>query len=225
MTKLVINTDPEFLKRTLVGYKPIPDNAKSSSWMKQHRPSVAWLLAILSGPWNIKRRQSVQAHAIEMLGTRDLSELTNAEILEIAPLEWQRSYLRAAIAYARYYVNNERFDALQRGRQSKRDVRILDVARINGLAHGECAFGISFSNVDQYIDQCPKVVLMYVRDYLNHDCFPIDRHVRRWLRLNHLPVNHGKLMSIFRQAKITARGYARAIFGAHAENPVHAPTK
>ena len=225
MNKYVVNTDPEYLRQTLLGYKPILDSAKSASWMKQHRPSIAWLLAILSGPWNIKRRQAVQAHAIEVLGKRDLSELETHEVLDIAPLEWQRCYLRAAIAYALHYETRLRFDAIQRNDKSGFDVRILAVARINELARGECAFGISRDNVHDYIDRCPKVVLMYVRDYLNYDCFPIDRHVRRWLRENKLPVNHHVLMNMFRKSKLKARGYARAVFGAHAENPIHAPTK
>jgi hypothetical protein len=215
--------DEKLLLKAISDVKPIRDNAKSASWLKKHRPSVAWLCCILSGPWKIERRTKVQAKAIEVLGDRDLTQLLAYEVDLIAPLDWQRNYIKAAIAYAKHYLNQTRFDTTQ-ATCNKQVAKLIDIVRINELAHDEFCYGIDFKNAHKYVDACPKVVLMYIRDYINYDCFPIDRHVRKWLKGRGLPTRSDKLMPLFVAARKQARGYSRAIFGAQSKNPTHAPT-
>lgn len=215
--------DEKLLLKAIANVKPIRDNAKSASWLKKHRPSVAWLCCILSGPWRIERRTKVQAKAIEVLGKRDLTQLTTREIDLIAPLDWQRKYIKAAVVYAKHYLNQTRFDSIQT-RLDNTLSRLIDVVRINELACGGICAGINFDNAHEHVDRCPKVVLMYIRDYINYDCFPIDRHVRKWLKERGLPTRSDRLMPLFVAVRKQARGYSRAIFGAQSKNPTHTPT-
>ena len=216
--------DEKLLLKAIADVKPIRDNAKSASWLKKHRPSVAWLCCILSGPWKIERRTKVQARAIEVLGKRDLTQLLVHEVDSIAPLDWQRKYIKAAMAYAKHYLNQTRFDTIQTDLYHKPITRLIDIVRINELARDGFCAGIDFKNAHEYVDACPKVVLMYIRDYINYDCFPIDRHVRKWLKERKLPARSDKLMPLFVAIKKQARGYSRAIFGAQSKNPTHTPT-
>jgi hypothetical protein len=96
------------------------------------------------------------------------------------------------------------------------------VLQIHARAHGFICDGM-FLNMS-FKKPLPKVLGMFVRDFLYTESFPIDRHVRKWLKDHKLPTNQDRLIEMFRTEKLQARGYARALFQQKSSNPVHAPT-
>jgi hypothetical protein len=73
--------------------------------------------------------------------------------------------------------------------------------------------------------QLPKVLGMFVRDYLYLDSYPCDRHVRKALKELGLPTRQAQLLKLFDDNKMHARYYARAMFLNKASNPIHPSTR
>lgn len=170
------------------------------TWLTRHRPSVALLLCLGSGPWKYGRRKVVQSKALEILGERDLSELKEREITLIFPLEWQHKYLRLAMRYARACGGWDYACSRMRGRK-------LDIAEIFEVR------------------KPPKVLSMFVRDFWLRDAFPVDRWVRRKLKEFELPTQERKILALFAELGLSPREYARGIFTAVSQNPVFPATK
>lgn len=199
------------------GIKPVRD--AQAQWLRQHRPSVAMLLCLGSGPWKIGRRFTVQANALKVLGERDIIELKPHEVQSIFPLDWQRKYLKAA----RRFVTTRQvwdFDSIFNIRKTP-DVLYEAILSIHYLAHGY-HIGVRSGACKKPL---PKVLGMFVRDFIMLDCFPQDRHVRKWLKDHNLPTHQAKIMAMFKAEKLHARYYARALFLDKSKNPVHKPTR
>ena len=174
----------------------IPDS--EANWLLHHRPSVAIVQCVGSGPWRYPRRAAVQAHALAMLGSKDLNRVGIGELdpVTMFPLDWQRQMLDDAGRTLRALCR--RFDTLGRHDRCTREFL-------------ESLFNYS---------PLPKVLCMYVRDYLHLEAFPIDRHVRDWLKANKLPVNEHKILELCASAGVCPRALNRGIFGSKSENPV-----
>lgn len=190
------------LRALLKGKIPVPD--RECTWLTRHRPSVALVLCIGSGPWIFARRKQAQTAALTMLGDRDIADLTLPELDEMYPLDWQKRLLKAAWDYSNSFEENPYWDV--QGRRPPRH-RYLKLASMFGLS------------------KTPKVLGMYARDYLLADAFPIDRHVRKMLKEHGLPTTEPEMLDIFLLAGLSPREYARALFLSKSSNPVFPATK
>lgn len=189
------------LNKAIAKLKPVTD--ARTKWLNHLRPSQAFLVCIGSGPWKYNRRFKVQAKALDRLGDLDLVKM---RVTNVFPLEWQMDMLRRMIRYCKHH--DIEFDELiQRGSSQNRK---------ESAEHVTC--GITHPKTPK---PRPKVIGMFVRDYLKLDCFPIDRHVRKWLQDNHLPSKEDDVVALFHKAGKQARFYARAVFGEKSSNPVH----
>lgn len=209
------------LKELLKDVKPVPDS--KTKWLTMHRPSVALLLCLCSGPWRFDRRQKVQENAIRILGRRDLVELRLSDIREMVPLEWQRNMLRAITQY------QVPIDTMFANPKSAPEAMLINVISIFLIYKQRGQQSRTTPNLQKTLPKAfhklPKVMKMFVRDFLMQDCVPVDRHVKCWLKEHNLPTRHDKLLSMFESEGLHARYYARALFHDKAQNPVHKATK
>lgn len=195
------------LLRAITNVKPVSN--RSVTWLSRHRPSVAFACCIGAGPWKIGRRRSVQQSFIDMLRDDDISSNRALRKLETASqLSWQFSWFKRAnnICRKHHVLFDDVFDA------SRLDRRLA-------LDNFEAVFGADANNV-------PKVVALFARDYLFIPCFPVDRHVRRWLDERGLPRRPRDVVQLFTNIGIgNPSGYSRAIFNSKAQNPLFTPTR
>ena len=175
------------------------------TWLSKHRPSVAFLLCIGSGPWVLQRRMQVQATALTALGISDLCDLRVHS--KLFPLAWQKQLLRRAKTMMHKAFPGKTFDeAFARSRRRR-------------LANVEHLRAIASSN------KIPKVLWMFVRDFWKESCFPVDRHVRRWCQANNLPESSEELVDLFNSVspafkrRAPLRAWARVIFAEKSSNP------
>lgn len=182
------------------------DYVETPDWLLQHTPSAAFLLCIGSGPWKIGRRTVVQTALLDVLRCTPNVELTETRLNDFNfPLAWQEKYYQQARKFvlAQRGTFNNLFDGVRSG----------PVSRVNFV---DC-FG--------RFEAVPKVIGMFARDYLAiPDVFPIDRHVRDWLRDRKLPQKPEKIVPLLQSNGAVPAAVSRAIFGAHSHNPHHAPT-
>jgi hypothetical protein len=230
------------LLKTLSHIVPVSD--AQTTWLRIHRPSVAFLIAVLSGPWRLPRRQAVQAHAIQVLGKRDLSELTTKEIRAISPLDWQSKLMQSYVRYFKTVKDTKaKHSLLFQHPKHKRKSRpgfdnVFDLRYVK-TEHKEmlrwfldpfrCYKGIPYilreKEFEALFHKLPKVLGLFVRDYLYLEIIPQDRHVRAELKRLGLPTRHEVLLKLFHDNKLKARCYARAFFLNKASNPKHPPTR
>lgn len=175
---------------------------QNNGWLLGMRPSQALLCCIGSGPWKINRRTTIQQGALALLGASDLIDKRN-ELSEFFPLDWQK---RLVLDIGRYFHLSARcqFDATQSKRPTDTIVAL------------EAALGSTMYNF-------PKVMCMFVRDYLELPIIPRDRHVNEKLKAFGLPLNTQEATEALAHVVGPDRvnDYARGIFSAKSENPKH----
>lgn len=155
----------------------------------------------------MNRRASVQANARAIVGCRDLVELTDKEIRLMYPFWWQQlallktkqNCLKADQSFAIEVYNIQNFLP---------ENHTLAWSQYRDLVGGKVT----------------KATSLFARDYLNINCFPIDRHVRRWLQERNMEdCDEEYLISLGIELKerfdIDIRRYARAIFLNKSSNP------
>jgi hypothetical protein len=69
------------------------------------------------------------------------------------------------------------------------------------------------------------VIGLFKRDYLFQPCFPVDRHVRRFMEDHGLPHKAVEVEKMFAAIGENPSFYSRAIFGSKTSNPILAPTR
>lgn len=183
----------------------VADFAKTE-WLLEHTPTVAFLLCLGSGPWKLPRRQAVQnALLAEVAASDDGDVLWITSSRFSFPLEWQRAFYDQARAFCR--KRNTRFNEMFDRRQMTSEL----------LTSFESCFGP--------LHKVPKVLGMFARDFICvSDAFPIDRHVRSWLKDRKLPTRYEKIVPLLKQRGAVPAAVSRAIFGKHSTNPKHKPT-
>jgi len=186
--------------------KPTPD--KKCNWLRVQRPSRAMLICLGSGPWKIDRRTAVQEKALALLGKRDLSELKSSEVGKMFPLEWQRNYLKRTVRYAKKCENGFDKQFKFRGIKEQERARVAESFVVEAYSS----------------NKLPKVISMFLRDYCCVDAYPVDRHVRLFLKENNLPTNEVDMIKLMRACKLSPREYARALFTNKSSNPQHPPS-
>jgi hypothetical protein len=197
------------LRKAIKKLKPVQDTTVKCGWLKRHSPSVAFLLCVASGPWKIKRRASVQVAAMLKLAGRDLSEVKPSTFNSVYPLTWQKEMAKRVITECRKRSVSFNTTFVRAGagyRSKKKNEQTLEIL-------------CSLLGIDS-IHSAPKVVMLFVRDFLDMDVFPKDRHVRRWLTDNNIPHDHQKIIRAFEFLGKHARFYARAVFGDKSSNPI-----
>lgn len=209
--------------------KPVLDS--KTTWLRIHRPSVALMLCICSGPWRIERRRKVQENALRILGKRDLTDLSVYDIKRIAQVDWQFQMLTSIVDHMKSMYPRHGFDSVF-------CLRNIEMAKDNILAQFLLMFATTsprtrnrYKNLDalayhaRLLERLPKVLGMFVRDFIFYDVFPVDRHVKRWMKEQGLPSRASVVLDMFRNEKLKARYYARALFLDKAGNPMHPATK
>lgn len=225
------------LKKKLAAFKPVHDS--KTTWLRDHRPSVALLLCLMSGPWRFPRRKLMQERALKILGKRDLIDLTVQDIQAMSPLDWQYKLLTA---YVRYFQACNRKEFLLQHPAFPQHPYTFD--KVFDVHHGHLRnedllrwfldpfrfykakpYILREEEYEKLFFQLPKVLGMFVRDYLYIDSFPIDRHVRKTLKELGLPTKAKDLLNLFKAHKMKARYYARALFLNASSNPKHPSTR
>ena len=193
------------LQRAFLNLHREPMQDREVTWLSRHRPSVAFLLCICSGPWVLQRRMQVQAKVLAAIGCSDLCELRITA--KLFPLAWQRQLLRSTKMLMRRTFLGRSFDEVF---AKSKKVRMADVETLRAIA----------SN-----GKIPKVLWMFVRDYWKQPCMPVDRHVRRWCEAHRLPTTSEELVTLFNktapefQHRAPLQAWARVIFAEKSTNP------
>jgi len=175
----------------------------NSGWISNMRPSQAILCCIGSGPWRIERRTLIEKGALDILGKNDLVE-KSIELDAYFPLEWQKYLVQDIVLYT-VSTKYHKFDTLVQYQPSRDALRDLE----NAL------------NKDLY--NFPKVICMFVRDYLELPIVPRDRHVNAKLKEYGIPQNTRLVTeSLIRIVNtMSVNSYARALFEEKSSNPQH----
>lgn len=159
---------------------------KENTWLNGRSYSEAFLLCISSGPWRINRRLTIQTQAINFVAGRDLSKI-NEEIL-FFPLSWQNSFLNSA-------VKNLKLQNKTMEKYCDLISKELIISNNRLILYNLCG--------------CPKgakVLSLFCRDSLKiKNCFPIDRHVKRFLKEHNLPTVEDKMVKLCIENEINPR--------------------
>lgn len=179
------------IKKLALSTSLLPSNHQD--WLP-YAASPAFICCIGAGPWRFDRRKKVQHDALVLLGDRDIGELPTDT--KWFPLDWQ----------------NEMLNALSASLQAQR--------------HGQAVNGALVTFVSELRDMEPakarstfyeacgrpggtKVLSLYLRDFVGVPCFPIDRHVRRFLEAENLPTREDQLLRLFSKANVDPIPVAR----------------
>ena len=192
----------------------VPQHNREATWLLDHRPSIAFAICIGAGPWKIGRRSVVQKSFIKAIGKRDLRDpVALRKLIPACQLDWQ----------------NKWFEQINKGL-----IKLSNKARHRVLFDDLFwpGIGLTQDKIERFelligcsIHRAPKVVQLFVRDYMFVQCFPVDRHVRRWLEERKLPNRSDKVVALFKELGLNPSGYSRSIFNSKAANPTFEPTR
>ena len=169
--------------------------SRYNKWLSKHSPSAAILQCLGSGPWKYKRRYNVQLKALQTLGTADIAQLSKHTVETVFPLEWQTAMLLTL------WENLHEHKCL-----------------FNDVGSRKCCTRANLASMFNR-ELLPKVLAMYVRDYLCSRAFPIDRHVRAWLKTYQLPLNEQDIIEACYRIGTDPCALNRGIFGKVSDNP------
>lgn len=186
------------VSRLLAAIKPV----ENSGWLSEMRPSQALLCCIGSGPWKLPRRELIQKQALQILGNQDLIEKRN-ELAAFFPLAWQKDLVTMIGRYF-HLVARASFDTTA------------------VKANGDVLEMLSGS-VNKGLYDFPKVLCMYVRDYLEFPICPRDRHVNKILKEYGIPQNTAVITEAMCRiiGPDSVNEYSRGIFESKSTNPKH----
>lgn len=164
---------------------------KENTWLDGRSYSDAFVLCISSGPWRESRRLKIQTEAISFVAGRDLSEI-NCEII-FFPLKWQNDFLNSIIHYLQ--LNNKTMEKFCKLVKNE-----LIITNSRQILYDQC--------------RCPqgaKVLSLFCRDSLKIPSFPVDRHVRKWLKEHNLPQKENEMVKLCYENDIDPRLFALGI--------------
>jgi len=160
-------------------------------WLRGRSFSDAFVICIGAGPWKFNRRKNIQGRALKILNGRDLVSLSEDEIVQMYPLQWQRSFIKTAV----YNLTDPN------SAWKKSDFDIF-CARKPPIGRRIMLSLVGSSST--------KVISLFCRDALKVPSFPIDRHVRRKLIELGLPADEDKMIDLCEEAGIDPRKVAVA---------------
>lgn len=181
---------PEILYR---GKSKVKYEDKYWNWSQNMTPSEAFMAAMAAGPWKEDRVEKVHRRMMAILGTRDISNLTQEDIDAMAmPLDWQRSR-----------VKNLRDYLVKSGQSFAQFVRNLrGVPPSKAITLLYQALGAKSRT---------KTIDLFARDVMCLDVVPIDRHVRRVCKKFGLKADEPYLIKLAQRAGIKPRFLARLL--------------
>lgn len=189
-----MNTKLIMLKRLQILAVAAKPFKKQKVWLPEN-PSAAFICCIGAGPWRYPRRRKIQHEALKQLDGRDLADLTGTELW--FPLDWQNEMLAALVSSIKR-MGRERLYSIPSM------VKFVDAMR-----------KISPTNARRnFYSACgrphgTKVLSLYLRDFIGVECFPIDRHVKRVLIEQRLPLNELALLELCHEADVDPIPIAR----------------
>ncbi len=161
-------------------------------WLNGRNFSDAFVISIGAGPWRRERRAKIQQEALNFLRSRDLFDVEICDgmdfvpehiIIKCYPLDWQNKYLYNMIKYLQ--ENNITMDEY-----------------CNNLIDGSPVSDKYDPHIREFLYQACgnpkgiKVLSLFCRDALDIPSFPIDRHVRRYLKEQNLPTNEREMVDL-----------------------------
>lgn len=184
--------------QTLIDLYNSLDNIELFDWLDGLSYSQAFVVSIGAGPWKIKRREKIQGEALKWLDNRDLFDVK--ETVNCFPLDWQNKMTQNLISSLQksYQWHMEKFCST---------LRLQDHNYARKTFYNACG------------SNGTKVLSLFCRDALKIDSFPIDRHVRRILQENNLPIKEEKMISICKASGLDPRKVATALAKINVENP------
>jgi hypothetical protein len=158
------------------------------TWLNGRSFSDAFVICIGAGPWRLERRKKIQQLALDKLAGRDILHIEDN--INWYPLNWQNKF-----------VNNLNNYLKKTGLSMDLFCDIIQAENYNQLLYSACG--------------CPngsKVLSLFCRDGLKiSNCFPIDRHVKRFLKENDLPTKESAMIELCLHANIDSARFATAI--------------
>lgn len=192
----------------------VPQQNREAKWLLDHRPSIAFAICIGAGPWKIGRRSIIQKSFIDAIGKRDLRDpVALRKLIPACQLDWQNKWFEQ-INHGLIHLSNK----------ARRRILFDDLFWL-GTSLTQDKLDIFESLIGCSIYRAPKVVQLFARDYMFIQCFPVDRHVRRWLEERKLPNRSDKVVMLFKELGLNPSGYSRAIFNNKAANATFEPTR
>jgi hypothetical protein len=161
------------------------------NWLRGRSYSEAFVICIGAGPWKFNRRKAIQGQALKILGKRDLVALSDDEISQMYPLQWQRNFIERAV------------DNLTNPNSSWR--------KYDFEVFCSCEPPIGRRTMLSLVgSSSTKVISLFCRDALKVPSFPIDRHVKRKLIELGLPTDEDAVIELCEDAGIDPRKAAVA---------------
>lgn len=172
-----------------------------NTWLGKN-PSLAYLIAVGAGPWKIARRKLIQDKAIDWYLNQKIPDLGYAQKCDIYPLSWQNNFIYRMTRYCQNKPSLFSNLCLSWKQASYQDaLKELFVAA--GCKNPEGS----------------KVLWLFARDFLEIPAFPIDRHIKKFLISNNLPISSWEMVKICIDNAVSPNDFNRKLFPAG--NPKH----
>lgn len=137
----------------------------------------AYIVCIAQGPWKVERRMKItKAACLEAKG-KDMSQIAD---IAAFPFAWQKGLVSGINKHLR--ASGQKMPELI---AMVRTLAKTDSAKARELFYRACG-----------TKGAPKVLSLFLRDYVRIPTFSIDRWVKRILVANNLPVNENALVAL-----------------------------
>jgi hypothetical protein len=157
---------------------------RHNDWLPSN-PTAAYIVCVAQGPWKYERREKITQAALRETRGKDMRQISSVSSF---PFDWQKGL----IGNLNKYLNKKGLSFKELLKQVvdtyKSGIANKDIdpaARARHLFYKACG-----------APDGPKVLSMFLRDYLHLPTFPIDRHVRRMLVKHKLPVHEAALIAL-----------------------------
>lgn len=159
---------------------------------------------ICLGPWKAKRRDGIRQEALEMLSAYDF-DLSHTDFDGVFPLEWQLQFLNNLSDYLLDHeaTFTQYCRSLSRRYSDAETITHQDQILLEGY------FRIVQGNSSS--KGTPKVLWLFLRDFLSIPAFPIDRHIKQFLKKHHLPNDPWEMRRLCIAVGVDASSFNRGI--------------
>lgn len=156
--------------------RKVKSKMRHNDWLPKD-PTAAFIVCVAQGPWKWERRDKITKAALKETKGKDMSQIA---VVSEFPFDWQKGLVSKLNAYL---VKN------------KKTMPVL-MAEIKALAKTD-----SGRARQTFYDACgapqgPKVLSLFLRDWLRIATFPIDRWVGRALKSAKLPQHEAALVAL-----------------------------
>lgn len=167
-------------------------------WLPQDA-SAAFIVCIGAGPWTYPRRRKIQYEGLQQLNGRDIADLTGTE--KWFPLDWQNEMLNTLTVKLKT-MGREHWFAPPSMTRFVTNLRKISPIMARDTFYHACGR-----------PHGTKVLSLYLRDYVQVPCFPIDRHVKRSLQELRLPTREDSMLDLCNDIGVDPIPIARLLIG------------